>query len=201
MAKTKKTTKVSAKTQNSNKLIDLSLKYFTPIAVVLIFAISASWFLIFTQAAGYNKEAAAHQAKRIYQVRSAWGGVTPIKNINCLNRVADYWSYKMANGVGLAHNPGRWGNIKSFCGIPSDIKIHFTSENVGRGPDSSAIFNAFMASPSHKANIVDKDLNTGGRGGTGAYTDKYGRLWVTHVFVKCSGAGCYKGNWNDQSGY
>ena len=53
-------------------------------------------------------------------------------------------------------------------------------ENVGFGPDTTALQNAFMNSPPHRANILG-DYN---RVGVGAAFDGNGTLWVTLDFIK-----------------
>ena len=52
-------------------------------------------------------------------------------------------------------------------------------ENVGMGPSCSSIHDAFMASPGHKANILDKDYNQIGVG----VVVKDGTIYVTEVFA------------------
>ena len=57
-------------------------------------------------------------------------------------------------------------------------------ENVGKGPDPSVLHQAFMASPSHKANI----LGAFDRVGVGVAHDAEGRLYVTVMFMKSANA-------------
>lgn len=52
-------------------------------------------------------------------------------------------------------------------------------ENVGMGPDCNSIQDAFMASPGHKANIIDKDYNQVGVG----VVIKDDTVYVTVVFA------------------
>ncbi|MGH2784695.1 MAG: CAP domain-containing protein [Actinomycetota bacterium] len=52
-------------------------------------------------------------------------------------------------------------------------------ENVGMGPSCESIHDAFMASPGHKANILDKDYNQIGVG----VVVKDGTVYVTEVFA------------------
>ena len=52
-------------------------------------------------------------------------------------------------------------------------------ENVGMGPDCESLHNAFMDSPGHKANVLDKDYN---QIGVGAVTED-GTIYVTMVFA------------------
>ena len=52
-------------------------------------------------------------------------------------------------------------------------------ENVGMGPSCGSIHDAFMASPGHKANILDRDYNQIGVG----VVVKDGTIYVTEVFA------------------
>jgi hypothetical protein len=52
-------------------------------------------------------------------------------------------------------------------------------ENVGMGPDCESLHNAFMDSPGHKANVLDKDYN---QIGVGVEIDA-GTIYVTMVFA------------------
>lgn len=52
-------------------------------------------------------------------------------------------------------------------------------ENVGMGPTCGSIHDAFMASPGHKANILDRDYNQIGVG----VVVKDGTIYVTEVFA------------------
>jgi hypothetical protein len=51
-------------------------------------------------------------------------------------------------------------------------------ENVGYGPDALAVHVAFMRSPGHRANILDRDYS---EVGVGAVV-RGGRVWVAEVF-------------------
>lgn len=82
--------------------------------------------------------------------------------------------------------------------IPTGTIFHSTSEqlsavtsgwlvlgeNVGKGGSTSSLHNAFMASPSHKANILgDYD-----RVGVGVGHDDGGKIYVTVLFMKSKSA-------------
>jgi hypothetical protein len=57
-------------------------------------------------------------------------------------------------------------------------------ENVGKGPNPSVLHQAFLASPSHKANI----LGSFDRVGVGVAHDAEGRVYVTVMFMKSANA-------------
>ena len=53
-------------------------------------------------------------------------------------------------------------------------------ENVGMGPDCKAIHDAFMASPGHRSNILDRSYN---QVGVGVAYDSNGTVYVTEDFA------------------
>ena len=87
-----------------------------------------------------------------------------------LNQVAQHWARWMATHRTVRHNPyitGQCGNWQSL------------GENVGRGPSESAIQRAFMQSPDHRANILDRAFT---QIGIGIARGRDGRLYVDEVF-------------------
>ena len=90
--------------------------------------------------------------------------------------IARAWSQHMAGTATLAHNPNLVDQINS------QVTTQWTriGENVGYGPDTTALQNAFMNSAPHRANILG-DYN---RVGVGAAFDGNGTLWVTLDFIK-----------------
>ena len=82
---------------------------------------------------------------------------------------------RMASSGKLYHNPNLATEVKNYS---------FAGENVGYGPTVSAIENAFMNSPEHRANILDHDFT---EVGIGSVTVS-GRIWVSVVFRKPLGS-------------
>ena len=68
--------------------------------------------------------------------------------------VARRWSWKLANAQVLSHNPSIVSDITD-AGSRAWTEI---AENVGEGPSDNpdVLFNAYMASPEHRANILDR---------------------------------------------
>jgi Cysteine-rich secretory protein family len=182
MAKSKK---------SNNKLVDTILKYYTPIAVILIVGIVGSFYLNFSNAlyAGISGSTIKDQALRIHAERDK-RGLKRYFHAECLNSMAESWSKWMATNKTLKHNPNLASQVSGKCG-----NWYYVGENVGYGGTSSSIFSAFMNSSAHKANIIDRDYN---RMGVGAYRDSSGRLWVTQVFAKCRGC---TGTWDVGASY
>lgn len=88
-----------------------------------------------------------------------------------LTSVARRWAQSMASSGSLRHNPNLAGQVSGW---------RFVGENVGVGYDVGGLHRAFMASPAHRANVLDSDFSQVGIGV--AYGG--GRLWVAEVFRK-----------------
>jgi cell division septation protein DedD len=74
------------------------------------------------------------------------------------------------------------GTIYHNNNLGNEISGSWTAagENVGMGPDCASVHDAFMASPGHRANILDSDYN---QVGTGVAYDGDGTLYITEVFA------------------
>jgi uncharacterized protein YkwD len=83
--------------------------------------------------------------------------------------VARGQAQRMASRNTLYHNPSLAQQVRNF---------RWVGENVGYGPSVSAVHLAFMASPGHKANILDRDYTEVGVGAVWAN----GRVWIAQVF-------------------
>lgn len=102
-------------------------------------------------------------------------GRRPLSLRSDLSGVAYRWSQKMAASGTLKHNPNLTGQVSGW---------RWVGENVGYGPDWRAVENAFMNSPGHRSNILDKDYSQIGIG----VVVKGGRVWITQVFRAPSGS-------------
>lgn len=83
--------------------------------------------------------------------------------------VARAQAARMAAQNRLFHNPNLTRDVRNW---------RWVGENVGYGPDALTVHAAFMASPGHRANILDRDYT---EVGVGAVTSN-GRVWVAEVF-------------------
>jgi len=92
-----------------------------------------------------------------------------------LSAVALRWSHRMAASGTLAHNPNLTRQVSGF---------RWVGENVGYGPDWHAVQVAFMNSPGHRSNILDRDYTQIGIG----VVRNGSRVWITQVFRRPSGA-------------
>ncbi len=154
----------------------------------LLFAITGTLFLIFSQAApvpGMYGSIEQDQINRINAARAA-NGKGALKHIECLNTIAEEWTKAMIGN--LRHNPNISSQVGGQCAGSSNWT--YIAENVGFGYSSESLFNAFMASSGHRANVLDGRST---RIGVGAYWSSNGQLWVTHVFAGC---GSCTGAWD-----
>lgn len=86
-----------------------------------------------------------------------------------LTLVAREQARRMAERDTLFHNPQLTSDVPNW---------RFLGENVGYGPDALTVHHAFMDSPGHRANILDRDYT---RVGVGVVV-RGGRVWVSEVF-------------------
>lgn len=89
--------------------------------------------------------------------------------------VARRHSSRMASEGRIWHNPNLTSEVKNW---------QVVGENVGMGPSVPDLMDAFMNSPGHRANILDRDYNQFGVG----VVVKDGTIYVTVVFAKRSGS-------------
>lgn len=104
-------------------------------------------------------------------------GLVPLTVIAGATDVARRWSWKLANAQVLSHNPSIVSNIAG-AGSAAWTEI---AENVGEGPSDSpdVLFNAYMASPEHRANILDRGARFLGVG----TVERDGLAWNTLDFT------------------
>ena len=86
-----------------------------------------------------------------------------------LTAVAQGQAQRMAAQQRLYHNPALASQVTNW---------QYVGENVGYGPDVTTLFNAFMHSAPHRANILDHDFT---QIGVGEVTVN-GTIWVSMVF-------------------
>ena len=105
----------------------------------------------------------------------AGAGRRPLSLRSDLSAVAYRWSQHMAASGTLAHNPSLTSQVTHW---------RWVGENVGYGPDWRSVETAFMNSPGHRSNILDRDYSQIGIG----VVVSNGRVWVTQVFRSPSGS-------------
>jgi len=103
-----------------------------------------------------NSERAAH-------------GLQPLVMRSDLTQVAQSWSEHMAATGVLSHNPELATAIDNWLAV---------GENVGDGPTIADLDSAFMASPKHRANVLDPTYDDVGIG----TVTRNGMIWITVDF-------------------
>jgi uncharacterized protein YkwD len=96
-------------------------------------------------------------------------GIPKLTTRSGLVSVARNWAATMAGQSKLYHNPQLTSAVNNW---------RYVGENVGYGPDALTVHVAFMNSPGHRANILDRDYTEVGVGAV-VVGD---RVWVAEVF-------------------
>jgi hypothetical protein len=127
---------------------------------------------------------AAEEGADGWRVNNARAGVGEggVIRSGCLTDAAREWSQQMAASGSLSHASDWVQRIERHCG-GAYTRL---GENVGVGPDEPTVFNAFMGSPEHQANILYGDQQFIG---VGDFVDGNGTRWVTQEFATCHGCG------------
>lgn len=112
-------------------------------------------------------------AARVDQARVA-RNIRPLDTRAGLSDVAQDWAEQMARTGVLRHNPRLTTQVDNWRWI---------GENVGFGPDVRTVQEAFMRSPGHRANVLDRDYTQIGVG----VVRRDSRVWVVQVFRRPAG--------------
>jgi len=107
---------------------------------------------------------------RINGFRAANGQVRLAEDYQA-SQVAQAWTQRMVTYNTLSHNPS--------YGTQVTTPWFRIGENVGYGGSEATLFQAFLNSPGHRANLLRPEYNRVGIGQVAAN----GRLWTTHVFI------------------
>lgn len=122
-----------------------------------------------TTAGGFVGSAENEFASNINSYRSS-NGLPALSRNGSLDSYARSWAKQMAANGELSHS-----DVGSLLGQWSAV-----GENIGVGYSVSALFGAFVDSPTHESNIVGDFTHMG----IGVYQDADGALWTTHVFAR-----------------
>lgn len=98
-------------------------------------------------------------------------GLRPLQVDAELTAIARRWAGRMAAAGAISHNGGFSAAVTANW-----AKL---GENVGRGPDVDDLMRAFVASPTHLANLVDAEFASVGVG----VVERNGELWTAHQFM------------------
>lgn len=104
-------------------------------------------------------------------------GLGRLSTASDLTRLAQQHAAYMASHHSLEHTSNLGGKVCCWRAV---------GENVGYGPNASAVFNAFMHSSSHRANILSGRYT---QIGIGTARSSDGTLWVDQIFRQPTNGG------------
>ncbi len=107
---------------------------------------------------------------RINDFRAANGRIRLAEDVQA-SQVAQSWTQKMAASGTLSHNPSYKTQVTTSW--------YSIGENVGYGGSEATLFQAFLNSSGHRANLLKPEYNRVGIG----QVILDGRVWTTHVFI------------------
>ena len=136
-------------------------------AAVLGLALAASTLVGAAPATAATSAPEARMVAVINATRVAHG-LRPLRPVVGMMAYARRHARAMANRGSLFHT----GNFSVIC------CWRLVAENVGMGGSVTSLHRAFMASPGHRANLLNGSLSQVGIG----MVSSGGRLWVTEVF-------------------
>lgn len=140
------------------------IRRFTAACVVTLAAIGTIGLASPAQASSAGSFLSQINAER------ARAGQAPLAHRPDLAALALRHAQKMASLNSLHHNRNLAAQVANWRAV---------GENVGMGGNTRVLHAAFMNSPAHRANILDKDFTEIGLGVT---SDARGVMWVTEVF-------------------
>ena len=123
--------------------------------------------------------AAAATLVQLHQDTRAALGLPHLARDPALDAVAASWAAAMASSGTMAHRADL--ATVAFAAVPG---ASAAAENVGVGPDVRSVYERFLTSPSHLANIT----GAYDRIGVGVSVDGVGRTWVAVNFTRGSTA-------------
>ena len=111
----------------------------------------------------------------INQLRSN-NGVQPLEVDSGLQDIAERWAQQMAAANGIRHNP------HLVHEVDSEVTTEWTKlgENVGWDYSVQDLFDAFVNSPKHYANLVDPTFS---KLGVGVAVTSSGQIFTSHEFM------------------
>ena len=95
----------------------------------------------------------------------------------CLDNIARVWTVKLASENRLSHNPNLGAHVTGNC---TGVRWKMLGENVGYGQTEASIWQAFLASPGHRANIETARFDSLG---VAVYRRSDGRRFITQIFA------------------
>lgn len=125
-----------------------------------------------TAGAEASTDRSAAQFMSLINAYRASNGVAPLAVNSTLAASAQSWAGYMSSQQQLSHDPNLGGAVSGWTRI---------GENVGMGPTVSMIWDSFLASAPHRANLLNPEFT---HYGIGFVTDSHGALWTAHRFMR-----------------
>jgi uncharacterized protein YkwD len=141
-----------------------------PLRTALAVAVAMASFLAMTGCEPSHTSKQTLVRTQLNQQRSKYGRRALPMHAQAAAK-AQAWAEKLARDGRLSHSNLESGISTRWCAL---------GENVGMGPGSSTIHNAFMNSSGHRANVLSTKWNGVGTG----YVRKGNTTYVVHVFIK-----------------
>ncbi len=138
--------------------------------LALFAAAAVTAVLLTAVSAGSALAAPGTWLTRINNYRAANGRVRLAEDLQA-SQVAQQWTKQMAANNKLAHNP--------YYSSQVTTSWYRIGENVGYGGGEATLFQAFVNSAGHRANLLLPEHNRVGIG----QVIVNGRLWTTHIFI------------------
>ena len=143
-------------------------------AVAAVVGLALTGFGMVSGDAAVGATAAADLGSHLHQAantsRSALAAQAALQRVAELDGVALAHAQAMADRGGLFHNPSLGQQVTGWRAL---------AENVGMGVDVESIHQAFLDSPSHRANLLDGRYS---EIGIGVAASADGRVWAVEVF-------------------
>jgi hypothetical protein len=126
---------------------------------------------------GPAQAASAEESRLLTLVNGvrASAGAPALVHDEAIAAVARRWASSMAAAGTISHNPALGSQVTGWSKI---------AENVGTGPNLDTVHRALVASPSHYANMTDRQVTLVGIG----VVTSGGRVFVVENFMRPSGS-------------
>lgn len=149
-----------------------------PIALTLVLVVLAACALV-SVPVDHARATAQDVYTMLNQYRVSQGKPALVR-IPAIDTIAQNWTTQMVRTNKLAHNPSYSRQY------PAGWRL--AGENVGYGGSALVVHNALVASPGHRANMLDSRFNAVG---IGFVNGPDGRVWVTQNFVRYDDVSAY----------
>ena len=119
---------------------------------------------------------AADQAQVVSLVNAsrAQAGLPPVRLNGQLSVKADRWAQRMRNVCRISHS-------RLADGAPAEWRK--LGENVGEGASVAVVHTAYMNSPGHRANVLDRAFRQIGTAAVWGDCGGFRRVFTVHVFM------------------